>query len=109
MTIFLFQKLTLQSADGHFGTAGFKLTGTGEGWKLEKGSLKGGSKMHVVQSETSTPTPLPQRRPSDSKTLDVLGFKIDPIEVIRRTASMIPSLNDHSGLKFVFLRFKMHY
>jgi len=82
---------------GHFGTAGFKLTGTGDGWKLQRGSLKGGSMMHVVQSKMSSAnaTAPPMQQPPAPKTMDLLGMKIDPIGTLRWASSWVAPLDDH--------------
>jgi hypothetical protein len=87
----------LNFADGHFGTAGFELTGMGKGWKLQRSSLKGGSIMHVVQSKISGTGATPSTQPpAVPETMDLLGIKIDPIGVLRWASSLIAPLDDHS-------------
>jgi len=81
---------------GHFGTAGFELTGMGKGWQLQRGSLKGGSIIRVVQSKMYGTGATPSTRPpAVPKTVDLLGIKIDPIGVLRWASLFIAPLDDH--------------
>jgi hypothetical protein len=82
---------------GHFSTAGLKLTrsSSGRGWKLQRGSLAGGSKMQVVQSYQASGIALATAQPPPPKMMDLFGFKIDPIGLMRWLISLVVPIYDH--------------
>jgi hypothetical protein len=89
---------------GHFGI-GVHLTGVTplnpSGWEIEQGSLRGGSRMQIVELEKnpleeldSQPSGVASRDPTP-KTMTIMGYTFDPIKAIKNVLQLVGPLYDH--------------